>query len=124
IEEHGSGRQMLRIRAWPRVWLAGLAAAALLAVVAAGAWLSGAPVVTAVVGAGVVALAGLAMLDGSAAMGVLVRALDAEAHEDEAQGPVDERSRPADGPLDVIAKSPALAARRPARLRAMAEDGN
>jgi GT2 family glycosyltransferase len=124
IEEHGSGRQMMRIRAWPRMWLAGLAAATLLAVVAAAAWLSGAPAVAAVLGAGVVVLAGLAMLDGSAAMGVLVRALDADAREGEVPSQPGERQQPADGPLDVLATRPALAARGPTRLRAMVEGGH
>jgi hypothetical protein len=40
VEEHGSGRQLVRVRFWPRVWLPGLMVAPGLAALAAGAALA------------------------------------------------------------------------------------
>jgi O-antigen biosynthesis protein len=71
VEEHGRGRQMMRIRAWPRPWFAGLAATALLASLTVAAWMDGAAAASAVLAAGAMALAGLGALDCGAAMGIL-----------------------------------------------------
>ena len=125
IEEHGSGRQMLRIRAWPKLWLAGLAAAMLLALLAAGAWMNGAPIVAVVLAAGVGGLAALAILDSSAAMGVLMKALDGTALEDDLTVTIDERSPPLDGPLDHVAPHvPGAVSGVGSRSRTRTNEGN
>ena len=109
VEEHGSGRQMLRIRVWPKLWLAALAAAALLALLAAAAWMDGAPAVASVLALGVIGLAGLAMLDSSAAIGVLINALHGETLKPDVTAATEERPDPADGPLERIGASVAAA---------------
>jgi hypothetical protein len=103
IEEHGSGRQMMRIRAWPKPWFAGFAAAALLALLAAGAWMDGAPAVALILALSVIGLAALATLDSSAAMGVLTTAVDREALESDVAVATEQRPVPADGPLERMA---------------------
>lgn len=47
VEEHGSGRQLVRIRWWPRMSLVASAILALLCAVAVAAWLNGAGAVAA-----------------------------------------------------------------------------
>jgi glycosyltransferase involved in cell wall biosynthesis len=103
VEEHGSGRQMMRIRAWPKLWLAGFAAATLLALLAAGAWMDGALVIGMVLALGVIGLATLATLDSSAAMGVLSAAVKSEAQQPDATEARAERPEPADGTLERVA---------------------
>ena len=71
VEEHGRGRQMMRIRAWPKPWLAGLAATALFASLTIAAWFEDAVAAAAILALGTAALAALGALDCSAAMGVV-----------------------------------------------------
>ncbi|MEK6271946.1 MAG: glycosyltransferase [Actinomycetota bacterium] len=103
VEEHGSGRQMARIRAWPKLWLPGFAAVALLAVLAASAWMNGAPAVALILALGVIGLAALATLDSSAAMGVLSAAVQNAAQQADVAEARAERPEPADGPLERVA---------------------
>jgi hypothetical protein len=105
VEEHGSGRQMMRIRAWPKLWLPGFVAAALLAQLAVGAWMDGVLAVAIPLALGVVVLAALATLDSSAAMGVLLKAVHGEALQPDVAVATEERPEPADGPLERMAAS-------------------
>jgi GT2 family glycosyltransferase/membrane protein implicated in regulation of membrane protease activity len=73
VEEHGGGRQLARLRGWPRCSLSALLALPLagVAIVAAA---TGAPLTAAVLGAAALVLAGRAAIECSAAMGMLRRA--------------------------------------------------
>jgi hypothetical protein len=57
VEEHGAGRQVVRLRSWPRWRPRGLAVMALFAALAVGAVVDGAWIASAVLGAGAVFLA-------------------------------------------------------------------
>ena len=72
VEEHGEGRQLIRMRMWPRAWRGGLALVSGLAFLAAGAMLSGAAVVGVVLGAPAVAIVGLCLRDCAHATGALL----------------------------------------------------
>jgi GT2 family glycosyltransferase len=104
VEEHGSGRQMTRIRAWPKLWLAGFGAVALLASLAAGAWMDGAPAVALTLALGALGLASLSVLDCSAAMGVLSKVVQNEGLEPDAEAR-EKHTEPAGYPLEPVAAS-------------------
>ena len=78
IEEHGGGKQLMRVRIWPRVSAPVALVWAMFAVLAAGAAYDGAVAVA--TGLGAVALFGLgtALRDCGAAMAALSKAVDAE----------------------------------------------
>jgi hypothetical protein len=81
VEEHGSGRQLLRIRAWPRCSRIGTAVALGFSGLAAAAALSGAWIVAAVMAAVVAMIVGSIVKDCATAAGVLRIAVAAEARE-------------------------------------------
>jgi hypothetical protein len=68
VEEHGAGRQMIRLRAWPRIPGVTVGAAGLLTALAVAAGLNGSPVAAAGLGAGALVLAVAAYADAAAAM--------------------------------------------------------
>ena len=107
VEEHGSGKQLLRFRCWPKLGLLGLAAAgtlALLAVAAAfdGAWIASA--VLAVASAGVVALATLHTGTASAALRDVLATLAADGSSEREEAPEPEAVAPL---LEVLTTGPA-----------------
>lgn len=75
IEEHGRGKQLVRVRAWPRVSRGGLVATLAVAGLAVGAWLDGAPLVGVVLGISALALGASLLRDCSAALAVVIGAL-------------------------------------------------
>jgi GT2 family glycosyltransferase len=75
MEEHGSGRQLVRLRAWPRGRPGWLALGAGLALLAAGAAADGAPVAAAVLAAAALAVAGRVALDCGSALALVGDAL-------------------------------------------------
>jgi hypothetical protein len=77
VEEHGAGRQLVRLRMWPRYSRVGLALIASFAGLAVGAGLAGAWVASGILGVIAVALAASAVRDTATAVGVLAGALDA-----------------------------------------------
>jgi GT2 family glycosyltransferase len=81
VEEHGSGRQLLRIRSWPRCSRIGLGVALGFGVLAAAAALSGAWIVAAVMGAVVAVIVASMVKDCATAAGVLRIVLEAEERE-------------------------------------------
>jgi hypothetical protein len=76
VEEHGSGRQLVRVRAWPRVAPKALALVLVLAGLAAGAALGHAWVAAALLGAAALLLALRAVGECAAATAAVLRALD------------------------------------------------
>jgi O-antigen biosynthesis protein len=105
IEEHGSGRQMMRIRAWPKLWLAGFAATVLLALLAVGAWIDGAPAVALALALWVGAFAAVATLECSSAIGILLRAVRGEGLRRTGTEATPQRHQATDGPLERLAAS-------------------
>jgi hypothetical protein len=75
MEEHGSGRQLVRLRAWPRGRPGWLALGAGLALLAAGAAADGAAVAAAVLAAAALAVAGRVALDCGSALALVGDAL-------------------------------------------------
>jgi hypothetical protein len=81
VEEHGGGRQLLRIRSWPRFSRIGTGVALGFGALAAGAALSGAWIVAAVMAAVVAVIVTCVVKDCATAAGVLTTVLQAEASE-------------------------------------------
>jgi GT2 family glycosyltransferase len=79
VEEHGGGRQLLRIRSWPRFSRIGTGVALAFGCLAAAAALSGAWIVAAVMAAVVVVIVASTIQDCATAAGVLRIVLEAEA---------------------------------------------
>ncbi|MCD6015157.1 MAG: glycosyl transferase family 2 [Solirubrobacterales bacterium] len=77
IEEYPEGKQYVRWRSWPRFSLHGVLGAVACAALALGAASDGAPVAAAVLAAIAVALLARTLRDAAAAMGSIVRSLDA-----------------------------------------------
>ena len=82
IEEHGDGKQLLRLRAWPRCSGPGLALTTLLIVLMTGAGLSGAWTAGAIVGTLTLFALFRTWWECAAAMTAVVRAATARLHED------------------------------------------
>ena len=78
VEEHGAGRQLVRIRSWPRFSRIGAAVALAFAALAAGAALDGAWAAAAIMGAVVLLIVVSTIQDCATAAGVLQLALDEE----------------------------------------------
>ncbi len=78
VEEHGAGRQLVRIRSWPRFSRIGAGVALGFAALAVGAALDGVWVAAAVLGVAVVAILGSTIQDCATAAGVLRIALAEE----------------------------------------------
>jgi hypothetical protein len=78
VEEHGGGRQLLRIRSWPRFSRIGTGVALAFGCLAAAAALSGAWIVAAVLAAVVVVIVASTIQDCATAAGVLRIVLEAE----------------------------------------------
>jgi glycosyltransferase involved in cell wall biosynthesis len=83
VEEHGAGRQLVRLRSWPRYSRVGIALTAIFGVLAAGAALDGAPVAGAILGVVALLLAVSALKDCAAATGALLYALAEQREEPE-----------------------------------------
>ena len=81
VEEHGSGRQLLRIRSWPRCSRIGVGVALGFGGLAAAAALSGAWIVAAVMAAVVAVIVACIVKDCATAAGVLRIVLDGEEQE-------------------------------------------
>jgi hypothetical protein len=81
VEEHGGGRQLLRIRSWPRFSRIGAGVALAFAALATGAALSGVWVVAAVMAFVVAVIVTCVVKDCATAAGVLTTVLEAEAEE-------------------------------------------
>jgi glycosyltransferase involved in cell wall biosynthesis len=105
VEEHGSGKQFLRFRIWPRWSRVGLALTLVFAALAAGATLETSWAVAAILGATGLLLVGIMVQDSATATGTLMRAI--EGHVDEAE-PVTEPS------LNGARPTPPQTASRPA----------
>jgi cellulose synthase/poly-beta-1,6-N-acetylglucosamine synthase-like glycosyltransferase len=75
VEEHGGGRQLVRVRSWPRYSRVGVGLIALFAALAAGAVVAGAVVASVVLGAIASVIAGYSVRDCATGTGVLLRAL-------------------------------------------------
>jgi hypothetical protein len=97
VEEHGGGRQLLRIRSWPRFSRIGTGVALAFGCLAAAAALSGAWIVAAVMAAVVVVIVASTIQDCATAAGVLRTVLEAE--EREAQRELEPVPEPAAHPL-------------------------
>ena len=82
VEEHGAGRQLLRIRSWPRCSRIGVGVALVFAVLATAAALSAAWIVAAVMAAVVAVIVACIVKDCATAAGVLQSVLAAEAQRD------------------------------------------
>jgi GT2 family glycosyltransferase len=100
VEEHGSGRQLVLYRSWPKLSRGGLVLPALFAALSLGAALDGASVAGAVLGAISLFLAGYAIRDCGTATGIVLRVINRQAQESEsdARAAHDERSLPAPWP--------------------------
>jgi hypothetical protein len=94
VEEHGAGRQLVRLRSWPRYSSIGMALTAVLALLATGAIVAGAFAAGAVLGLAAFFLAASTIRDGAAATGVLLHAVAEPQHEDEAAGEPSEDGSP------------------------------
>jgi hypothetical protein len=81
VEEHGGGRQLLRIRSWPRFSRIGTGVALGFGALATGAALSGAWVVAGVMAVVVAVIVTCVVKDCATAAGVLTTVLKAEARE-------------------------------------------
>jgi hypothetical protein len=75
IEEHGAGRQLVRIRAWPRAGSGGLALGAGLILLAAGAAADGAAVAAALLVAAALGVIGRVALDCASGLAIVRDAL-------------------------------------------------
>jgi hypothetical protein len=75
VEEHGAGRQLVRLRSWPRYSRVGIALIALFATLAGAAFLDAAPLTGAILGVVALLLAVSALKDCAAATGALLHAL-------------------------------------------------
>jgi hypothetical protein len=78
VEEHGEGRQLVRLRSWPRMSAAVIALAVALVALCAGAALSGAPVATVVLATSATALLTGGVLHCTTASGIIRAGLGAE----------------------------------------------
>jgi glycosyltransferase involved in cell wall biosynthesis len=81
VEEHGEGKQLVRIRLWPRVRGGLVAMAGLLALLAAGATVGGSWVASLALGLAVLALVLVATRECSAATAVVLGALESLRHD-------------------------------------------
>jgi hypothetical protein len=81
VEEHGGGRQLLRIRSWPRFSRIGIGVALGFGALAAGAALSGAWIVAAVMAFVVAVIVACVVKDCATAAGVLTTVLKGEVRE-------------------------------------------
>ena len=75
IEDHGGGRQLVRLRSWPRCSVAGIGAAVLLAGLATAAAVDGAWAVTAILGAAALVLGLRVFIESGRATAALLHAL-------------------------------------------------
>ncbi len=75
VEDHGGGRQLVRLRAWPRCSVVGIGSSVLLAGLAAGAGVDGAWAVTAILGAGAFALGLRIFMESARATAAILHAL-------------------------------------------------
>jgi GT2 family glycosyltransferase len=92
VEEHGSGRQLLRVRIWPRVSGRGLAVALLLALLCAYAGINGEPAIAVAIAGCLLALVGLGVEGTATATRVALSELSRMRHSlspaaDRRQGP-------------------------------------
>jgi GT2 family glycosyltransferase len=87
VEEHGSGKQLLRFRTWPKCSRLGLALVLVFSALAVGASLEAAWLGAALLAGTALLLAGIMIRDSATAMGVLLRAI--EGHADEPRTAVD-----------------------------------
>jgi hypothetical protein len=76
VEEHGSGRQLMRFRTWPRFSRLGLGGMAVFGILAAWAAIEQSWVVAALLAGGALYLAVTMLHDAAAAGGIVMRALD------------------------------------------------
>jgi hypothetical protein len=114
VEEHGGGRQLLRIRSWPRCSRIGVGVALVFAGLAGAAALSAAWIVAAVMAAVVAVIVACIVKDCATAAGVLQSVLAAEA--DEAQRDVE--------PPPLAAPEAALNGHLAGDAAAMSANGN
>jgi GT2 family glycosyltransferase len=96
VEEHGSGRQLLRIRSWPRCSRIGAGVALAFGLLAGAAALSGAWIVAAVMAAVVAVIVASTVQDCATAAGVLRIVLEAE--EEHARREIEPSPEPVVGP--------------------------
>jgi GT2 family glycosyltransferase len=87
VEEHGSGRQLLRFRVWPKWSRVGIALVVVFAALAVGATREAAWLGATLLAGTALLLVGIMVLDSATAMGVLSRAI--QRHADEPQSEVD-----------------------------------
>jgi O-antigen biosynthesis protein len=106
LEEHGSGKQLLRFRTWPKCSRVGLALLFAFAALAFGAAHEAAWLGAALLAGTALLLVGIMVRDSATAMGVLLRAI--EGHADEPQPAVDPSRNGA------VSKTTRLAGRLPA----------
>jgi GT2 family glycosyltransferase len=78
VEEHGSGRQLMRFKSWPKISHLGVGTFALLAALAGAAAIQGRWAVSAVLSAATLLVLGIAFHDCAAATGILLTALGEE----------------------------------------------
>jgi O-antigen biosynthesis protein len=76
VEDHGAGKQLVRVRAWPRCSAFGIGSALLLAGLAAAAGLDGAWPVTAILGAAALVLGFRTVVESARATAAVLHALD------------------------------------------------
>jgi O-antigen biosynthesis protein len=81
VEEHGAGRQLVRFRLWPKLWLPGVVVTVVLAALAVGAALDGVWFACGILGAAAVVLGVLVVQDCATAASILLSALDKQAEE-------------------------------------------
>jgi GT2 family glycosyltransferase len=116
IEEHGSGRQLMRAKIWPRASAGGLIAIALLTLLSAYALLDGQVGMAATIGVAIALVLALGVEGTGTAMSLAVSELD-RIVEDEEAGSDDERAqapRARPGPLIVPGPQPGIVPRVPA----------
>jgi len=117
VEEHGSGRQLLKVRAWPRCSRIGVGVALAFGALAAGAALASAWVVAAVMAAVVAVVVTSIVKDCATAAGVLRVVLEGEIRE--AQGEFQPVSEPVAGTqASVNGHHPEVAAGRDSAIAA------
>jgi hypothetical protein len=117
VEEHGGGRQLVRIRSWPRFSRIGAAVALGFTALGVGAALEGAWAAAAILGAAVVLIVVSAIQDCATAAGVLRIALAEEAEH------AGRRSGPHAGALAAPGAGIAGSSVRPRRRRAPRHNG-
>ncbi len=125
VEEHGSGRQLLRVKIWPRVSAGGVIMAALLAFLSAYAWFEGQVGFGLTMSAAVFLVLALGIEGTGTAMSLALAELNRTRESEEGAvsdlEPADPIARPGDASL--VSRQPPIALRRKSKEVALTKNG-